>query len=187
VTMATQPIGEREGRLISVEEYLSTAYEPDCEYEAGVVVERNVGEFEHSFLQIILGTIFTNNMDAWGVFALTEQRVQITPRTFLIPDVCILRFGAPTDPIVSQPPLIAIEILSPEDTRRRTAQKVAAYLDFGIEHVWIIDPRTRVACRGTHSGLEPVPDGDLSVPGTAIALHVPELFEKLDWIRSNKR
>ncbi|MGB6745402.1 MAG: Uma2 family endonuclease [Terracidiphilus sp.] len=184
--MATQPIGEQTGRLISVEEYLSTGYEPDCEYEDGVIVERNVGEFEHSFLQIILGTIFTNNMDAWGAFALTEQRVQITPRRFLVPDICVLRVGAPTDPIVAQPPLIAIEILSPEDTRRRTTQKVVAYLDFGIQHVWVIDPKARAAYRGTHAGLEQVPDGELTVPGTAIAVHVPELFEKLDRIRSNK-
>jgi len=63
--MATQPIGDR---FISVEEYLSTGYEPDCEYDDGVIVERNLGEFEHSFLQIFLGTILTNNMDQWGVF-----------------------------------------------------------------------------------------------------------------------
>ncbi len=63
--MATQPIGDR---LISVEEYLSTAYEPDCEYDDGVIVERNLGEFEHSFLQALLATLFTVNMDNWGVF-----------------------------------------------------------------------------------------------------------------------
>lgn len=64
--MATQPIGDRHGRFVSVEEYLSTGYEPDCEYEDGMVVERNLGEFEHSFLQTILATLFTINMDAWG-------------------------------------------------------------------------------------------------------------------------
>ncbi len=73
--MATQPVSDR---FIPVEEYLSTGYEPDCEYEDGVIVERNLGEFEHSFLQIFLGTIFTNNIDAWGVYGLTEQRVQIS-------------------------------------------------------------------------------------------------------------
>jgi Uma2 family endonuclease len=121
------------------------------------------------------------------VIALTEQRVQITARKFLIPDVCVLKVGAPTDPIVAQPPLIAIEILSPEDTRSRTSQKVAAYLDFGIEHVWVIDPRERVAYRGAHTGLEQVPDGELTVPGTPIMVRVPELFEKLDRVRNVKR
>ena len=67
--MATQPMREEPfgGPLISVEEYLSTGYEPDCEYDNGRIVERNVGEFEHSFLESILATIFTNNMDVWGV------------------------------------------------------------------------------------------------------------------------
>ena len=31
------------GTLVSEEEYLHTAYEPDCEYEDGVLTERNYG------------------------------------------------------------------------------------------------------------------------------------------------
>jgi len=175
--MATQPIGDR---FVPVEEYLSTGYEPDCEYDDGVVVERNLGEFEHSFLQANLGTIFTNNMEAWGVFGLTEQRVQINPRAFLVPDVCVLRVGTPREKILTHPPLIAIEILSPEDTIRRASAKAMLYLEFGVEHVWVIDPSARVAYRGTASGLELVPTGELQVPGTPIVVRVRELFEKLD-------
>jgi Uma2 family endonuclease len=175
--MATQPIGDR---FIPVEEYLSTGYDPDCEYDNGVIVERNLGEFEHSFLQILLGTIFTNNMDSWGVFGLTEQRVQIKPRKFLIPDVCVLRVGSPREKILTHPPLIAIEIMSPEDTIRRTAAKAIEYRAFGVEHVWVIDPTARVAYRGTASGLQLVLSGELSVPGTPILVRIGDLIEKLD-------
>lgn len=184
--MATQPISEEPfgGRLISVEEYLSTGYEPDCEYENGVVVERNVGEFEHSFLQAILATLFNTNMDKWGVFGITEQRVQVASRHFLIPDVCVLRLGAPTEDILTQPPLIAIEIMSPEDTMRRATKKAAEYLQFGIEHVWVIDPSARVAFRGVAKGLERVPEGELTVPGTPITIRMADLFDRLDKIRS---
>jgi Uma2 family endonuclease len=175
--MATQPIGDR---FSPVEEYLSTGYDPDCEYDNGVIVERNLGEFEHSFLQILLGTIFTNNMDSWGVFGLTEQRVQIKPRKFLIPDVCVLRVGSPREKILTHPPLIAIEIMSPEDTIRRTAAKAIEYRAFGVEHVWVIDPTARVAYRGTASGLQLVLSGELSVPGTPILVRIGDLFEKLD-------
>ena len=177
--MATQPIS---GHLLSVEEYLSTGYDPDCEYDDGRIVERNLGEFEHSFLQIILGTIFTNNMDAWGVFGLTEQRVQIKPRRFLIPDVCVLRLGLPRERILTRPPLIAIEILSPEDTLRRASLKAIEYLEFGVEHVWVIDPEKRVAYNGSMDGLQIVPTGELSVPGTPISVSIHELFAKLDRI-----
>jgi Uma2 family endonuclease len=182
--MATQPISDR---FISVEKYLSTGYEPDCEYEDGVVVERNFGEFEHSFLQAILVTLFTNNMETWEVFGLPEQRVQISPTHFLVPDLCVLRLGTPAEDILTRPPLIAIEIMSPEDTIRRAAKKVAEYLQFGIEHVWIIDPHARVAYRGTPTGMDLVPGGELVVPGTSILVRVSELFEKLDRIRSRSQ
>jgi len=180
--MATQPIGDR---FISVEEYLSTGYEPDCEYDDGVVVERNWGEFEHAFLQTVLGAIFTNNMDAWGVFGLTEQRVQIAARKFLVPDVCVLRMGSPSEEILTHPPLIAIEIMSPEDSIRRIEKKAVEYLQFGIEQVWVIDPHARVAYRGAATGLALVSGGELTVPGTPILVRISELFEKLDRIRAS--
>lgn len=183
--MATQPIGGPASRLVTVEEYLGTSYEPDCEYDDGLIVERNLGEFEHAFLQAILATIFTNNMDAWGAYGLTEQRVQIAARKFRIPDVCVVRIGAPAEDILTQPPLIAIEILSPEDTIRRATKKAAEYIQFGIEHVWVIEPQARVAYRGTISTLERVPNGELTVPGTPIHIRIAELFEKLDRIRSS--
>ena len=182
--MATQPIGEPGSRLISVEEYLSTSYEPDCEFDDGVIVERNVGEFEHSFLQTLLATIFTNNMESWRAYGLTEQRMQIAARKFRIPDVCVLRMDAAAEDILTHPPLLAIEIMSPEDTIRRAGKKAAEYIQFGIEHVWVIDPQARVAYRGTATALDRIPSGELAVPGTPILIRIAELFEKLDRIRS---
>jgi Uma2 family endonuclease len=179
--MATQPIGDR---FVTVEEYLSTGYEPDCEYDDGVIVERNLGEIEHAYLQTLIATLFTNRTAEWNVFALTEQRVQITPKRFLVPDVCVLRLGAPWEKILMRPPLIAIEIMSPEDTIRRASAKAAEYLDFGVEYVWVIDPSARVAYKGTSAGLELVRTGELTVPGTLILVSISELFEKLEKTRT---
>jgi Uma2 family endonuclease len=179
--MATQPISDR---LISVEEYLSTGYDPDCEYDDGVIVERNLGEMEHSYLQALLTTLFTVHAEEWRVLTFPEQRVQIGPKRFLVPDICAVRFGAPWEKILTHPPLITIEIMSPEDTIRRATAKAAEYLGFGVEHVWVIDPSARVAYRGVSSGLELVRSGDLAVPGTAILVRVSELFEKLDSTRT---
>jgi len=182
--MATQPISDSNKRVIPLEEYLSTSYEPDCEFDEGAVLERNVGEFEHSFLQTLLATLFTNNMDEWGVFGLTEQRIQIAEQKFRVPDVSVLRIGARTSDVLSEPPLAVIEIMSPEDTIRRTAQKAAEYCLFGIEHVWVIEPSSRMAYRGTATGLERIVDGELSIPDTRIAIRLADLFQKLDRIRS---
>ena len=178
--MATQLAPEPVSPLVSLEEYLASCYEPDCEYNEGVLEERNVGEFEHSWTQAILATIFNSHIESWGTFALTEQRVQISPLRYLIPDVTVLRKGLPREPILTRPPLIAIEIMSPKDTLRAAKAKAREFRAFGIENVWVIDPYKRVAYRGSETGLELVADGELTVPGTDIRVSARELFEKLD-------
>ena len=175
--MATQPVFEKH---VSVEEYLSTVYEHDCEYVGGVIEERDLGEFEHSFLQLFLGSIFVTHRAEWGVIAVSEQRVQTQPNHFRVPDLTILRAGAPRERILTHPPLLVIEILSPEDTLRRTAAKAAEYLTFGIEHVWVIDPNARVGYRGTANGLELARSGELSIPETPIRIVLADLFAELD-------
>ena len=175
--MATQPTYDKP---VSVEQYLSMEFEHDCEYVDGVIEERDLGEFEHSFLQLFLGSIFVGHRTDWGVIAVSEQRVQTRPDRFRVPDLAILRVGAPKEPILTHPPLLVIEIQSPEDTLRRVAEKSAEYLAFGIEHVWVIDPYARVAYRGTTQGLELVRSGELSIPGSPIRIVLDELFAELD-------
>ncbi|MGA7806659.1 Uma2 family endonuclease, partial [Bradyrhizobium sp.] len=131
--MATQPVFDKP---VSVEEYLSTVYEPDCEYVDGAIEERNVGELEHSFLQLFLGSIFMNHRSEWRIVAFSEQRIQLAPNRFRVPDLVVVRAEFQREPILTHPPLIAVEIQSPEDTLRRTTIKAGEYLAFGIEHVW---------------------------------------------------
>jgi Uma2 family endonuclease len=175
--MATQPIFDKP---VSVEEYLSTVYEHDCEFVDGVIEERDLGEFEHSFLQLLLGSIFMNHRPEWGIIAFSEQRIQLAPNRFRVPDLVVVRADFKRESILTHPPLIAIEIQSPEDTLRRTTIKAAEYLAFGIQNVWVIDPYARVAYRATEKGLELVRDGELSVPGTPIHVSAQQLFAELD-------
>jgi Uma2 family endonuclease len=165
---------------VSVEEYLSTVYEHDCEYVDGVIEERDLGEFEHAFLQAILIGIFLKNREEWRILPLPEQRVQTQRDHFRVPDVTILRVGAPREQIITHPPLLVIEIQSPEDTLRRTVAKAAEYLAFGIEHVWVIDPAARVAYRGTADGLELVRTGELTIPESPIRIVLADLLAELD-------
>jgi Uma2 family endonuclease len=175
--MATQPTFERP---VSVDEYLSTVYEHDCEYVDGVIEERDLGEFEHAYLQGILTTIFNNHRTEWGVICLPEQRVQTQSDHFRVPDVTILRSGTPRERILTRPPLLVIEIQSPEDTLRRAADKATEYLAFGIQHVWAIDPYARVGYRGTADGLELARSGELTIPGSPIRIVLTDLFAELD-------
>ena len=88
--------------------------------------------------------------------------------------------GAPREQIITHPPLLVIEIQSPEDTLRRTVAKAAEYLAFGIEHVWVIDPAARVAYRGTADGLELVRTGELTIPESPIRIVLADLLAELD-------
>ena len=166
--------------LVSVEEYLNSSYEPDCEYVNGHLEERNVGEFDHGHLQALLATIFTVNREAWGVRAVTDVRTQTKVKNFRIPDLAIVRIGAPKERIFRHPPLLAIEILSPEDRMSRVQVRVNEMLDFGIEHIWIIDPETREAWTATKSGFLRAENGELSILGTAIRVVLTDLFAELD-------
>ncbi len=175
--MATLPIEES---LVTVKEYLETVYEPDCDYVDGRIEERNVGEYDHGYLQALLAALFLNNRDAWGVRAVTDVRTQVKPTRFRCPDVSVLRKGAPREPILTHPPLIAIEILSPEDRLSRFQVRIDDYLGFGIENIWIFDPATRRAWTADAEGLHLAQSGELGVPGTPIRVVLSELFAEMD-------
>jgi Uma2 family endonuclease len=175
--MATQPVYEKP---VSVEEYLSMTFEHDCEYVDGVIEERDSGEFEHAFVQGILITMFNNHRSDWGVYALPEQRVQTQNTHFRVPDVSVLREGTKRESILTRPPLLIVEVQSPDQPLRRTAGKSAEYLAFGIENVWVIDPYARVAYRGTPNGLELVRTGELNIPNSPIRIVLEDLFAELD-------
>ncbi len=178
--MATLPVHETGPALVTVEEYLHTVYEPECDYVDGWLEDRNVGEYDHALLQTLLAHIFMTNRREWGVLPLTELRTQVKVTRFRCPDVLVLRADAPREQILTHPPLIAIEILSPEDRLSRFRVKIDDYVAFGVENIWIIDPATRSAMTADRFGLHPVETGELAVADTPIRIDLGELFAELD-------
>ena len=175
--MATSPNTED---LWTVREYLRTTWSPDREFVDGRIEERNLGEKEHSIIQGYLTFLFMLKRAEWGIQVFPELRTQTKATNFRVPDVLVMRAEEKFDRYVTQPPLIAIEILSPEDTLQAMRAKAAEYRQFGIEHIWIIDPGPRVALRYTDSGFEEVRSGELTVPGTPIRVVLSEVFAELD-------
>jgi Uma2 family endonuclease len=179
--MATLPIHDATAaELVSVREYLTTSYRPDCEYIDGRIEERNLGEYDHGLLQIILGQLFRNQREAWKIQVVTDVRTQVTSSRFRVPDLSVLRANAPRERIITHPALIAIEILSPEDRLSRFQDRIDDYLAFGVENIWIIDPERKAAYTATASGLHPVRSNELTVPETPIRVVLSDLFAELD-------
>jgi Uma2 family endonuclease len=163
--------------LVPVEEYLRTTYHPDCDYVDGEVLERNVGERDHSELQRELIVYFATRAREWGIRVYPSVRMQVAARRFRIPDVCVVAGPEPEDQIFHGPPLICIEILSKDDTLDRMQEKIDDFLNFGVRYVWVINPRNRRAWVHTADGSREVKDGMLRTEKPEIAIPVAELFE----------
>lgn len=166
--------------LVSLDEYLHTTYRPDCDFLEGEVRERNMGEQPHAHIQGILAAIFRDHRREWNVRALPEQRVQVRPNRFRIPDVCVLRGTDPKDRIVRFAPLLCVEILSSDQTMRDMRERAVDYSAFGVEHVWAVDPWKRLGFIWNDEDFRQSPDGVLRIPATPIAVSLAEIFAELD-------
>lgn len=165
--------------LLSIDEYLNTSYEPDCDYVDGVLEERNLGKFDHSRLQALLTIYLGSRERIWGICTVTEQRVRVSGKRVRIPDVCVLLDSHPKEQVIDVPPFICIEILSPDDSVSGMMERLDDYMSFGVPNVWLIDPRRERSYFATAAGLIEAHDNTLRSTNPGIILPVSELFESL--------
>jgi Uma2 family endonuclease len=161
---------------IPIQEYLGSTYRPDCEYVDGEVRERNVGKWEHARVQWLLAAWFFQHEKQWGITGSTEQRVRVAENRVRVPDLVVLTAGPQPD-VLTDPPVLVIEILSPDDTYSDTQERAQDYRAMGVGTVWIIDPKTRSGrmC----SGAEWVEAARLEVKGTPMYVELAEIFSQL--------
>ena len=161
--------------LLPVEEYLNTSYSPDREYRDGVLVERNVGDKAHAFLQIALGAYVHRRRKQWDVHVYTELRVKVRGEWYPIPDVCIYALPDFEGRYPERPPLLWIEILSHDDRMINVWNKANELVELGVPYVWIIDPNTLESELRTAHGVEQVPDKTLRIPNAPIVIPLLEV------------
>jgi len=166
--------------LTSEQEYLHSSYDPDCELVDGQLLERNVGEREHSITQGEFTFFLGIRKQPWRIQVFPGQRIRIAPARYRVPDICVYREPAPREKVFSTPPWIVIEILSSEDRMSRIRRKIDDYLAFGVPHVWLIDPEARTADVYTPQGFYPVKDLLLRTEDPAVQIPLPEIFRALD-------
>ncbi len=173
--MATAAVATR----MTVEEYLRTPFRPDVDFVDGLIEERNLGEFDHARLQSVLDRLLGAKEEEWGVYVSPELRVQVSATRFRIPDVCVTDAREEVEQIPRRPPLLCIEVLSPEDRLAAMLIRVEDYHAMGVGQVWVFDPKARKVWVSTAQGLQEWAGGLLKVPGTLIELDPAQAFAKM--------
>jgi Uma2 family endonuclease len=164
---------------VPVEEYLNTSYEPDREYIDGELLERHVGEYLHSRLQLLIAALLLGRERDGRFRVFTELRIEVRQRRrYRIPDVCVKALPHAVTPVLTQPDL-AIEILSREDEPGDMLQRIGDYLQSGTPVIWVVDPYKRQLFVADHAGVREIPDLVVSTDlvGT---VDFNQLFRQLD-------
>jgi len=164
---------------VPVDEYLNTSYEPDREYVDGALVERHVGEYLHSRLQLLIAAVLLGRERQQRFRVFTGLRIEVRQRRrYRIPDVCVKALPHSVTPVLTKPDL-AIEVVSREDEPADILQRIGDYLQSGTPVIWVVDPYRRQLFVANHEGIHEIPD--LVVSMTLVgSVDFNELFRQLD-------
>ena len=136
-------------RLVTLEEFAALPEFPRYELVKGVLVEKMYASREHELTVIRTSSqmnVHVEEHDLGEVYG--SNRAFVTgpesPASSRLPDVSFVSnerlrpdlFGA----LFDGAPDLAVEVLSPSNTEREIAQKVAEYLAAGGKAVWVFDP-----------------------------------------------
>jgi Uma2 family endonuclease len=140
-----------------------------------------------------LAIFLKKSVDTYACFELPLIVHKERP-TVRCPAVSCFRFEpgnrfAETDKVLTDTrPVLVVEVASTNERRESMADRVEAYLDWGVTCVWVIDPVTRHVHQfhGTGNGLtlkEPqVVTGQSVLPGFSIP--VSDLFKLPAWMKT---
>ena len=162
-------------KLVPVEVYLRSDYEPDAEYVDGVVEERPMGEYDHATWQYAIQKWFMLHEGDWNIRVRAELRVQVSPTRYRVPDVTVFDRARPIEQILTHPPIAVFEVLSPEDRISRMMVKLADFARMGILNIFVIDPpKDAIFVYKDHALAEIAAEGSEELAGS---------LGHIDWIK----
>ena len=159
---------------LSVEQYLHTSFpDLDKEYRDGELVERSLPTYPHGESQSLISAFFAALRRSHSLHVCAETRMKIRSGLYRIPDVAVFR-GQKPPPVPEVPPLVAIEILSPDDRKSEVSEKLEEFRAWGVPHTWMIDPVEKrfFVQSGQTTEVEELP-----VPELGIVLKKADIFD----------
>ena len=123
---------------------------PLCELVEGVLVEKPKGFFESRLAAMIIHLIqgYLDN-NKFGIVMGADAQIRFLPGIVRLPDVSYISWEhfagrkLPHVQILGVAPDLAIEVLSPSNTKKEMARKREEYFKAGTKCVWLLDPKNR--------------------------------------------
>ncbi len=156
--------------MISEQEYLNLMVDDrEKEYIDGELVDRSLPNNTHSETLLGLITAFLRLKERLPLHPRPELRLRVAPGRYRILDLAVYAGEKPTGEVPSEPPLIAVEIVSPDDRYDDLMSRLQQYHDWGVRHVWLVDPQLRRLYVFEREGLLLVPAYELAEYDASIA------------------
>ncbi|MDJ0662818.1 MAG: Uma2 family endonuclease [Crocosphaera sp.] len=136
-------------KICSFEDYCNYGDESDNRYELvdGKLVVMNPPSFQHLLIAKFLEGYFDQLIreKSLPLLCFKEAGVRTGWRKSRISDLCIIEANIIQDllrqsAIVEIPPLLIVEIVSPESRTRDYRYKRSEYAALGVDEYWIVDP-----------------------------------------------
>lgn len=157
----------------------------------GVLVEKAMGTHE-SIVAVALSAILRDYVKSTksGFVLGANGMTRLAPGLIRIPDVSYISWAQlptmviPTGPVLDFAPRLAIEVLSPSNTKLEMDQKLVDYFNAGVQLVWYVDPRARtVDVHSSPDNFIVLNDGETLVGGEVLpgfSAAVNDLFAELE-------
>jgi Uma2 family endonuclease len=139
--------------LLTAEQFYEWANRPEnrerhCELESGEIVEMSRPGILHGLVCANVAGILRNYAVACKKGFVCSNDTGIIakrdPDTVRGPDVLFFEDVETVDQVdrgfAAKPPLLSVEVLSPNDTTGRLMRRVREQMRFGIKLIWVLDP-----------------------------------------------
>ena len=143
-------------KLMTAEEFYEFVHRPEnvdrCfELVRGEVIELSRPTKPHGVVCIRVGRLLDAYAEQRGSGYVTSNDsgviLERDPDTVRGPDVAFYEDAATFDELHPKygevPPLLAVEVLSPNDKPGKVMNKITNYLQSGVQRVWVLDPELR--------------------------------------------
>jgi Uma2 family endonuclease len=157
--------------LIAVEQYLATFYERVPEFVHGELVERGLPTFSHGAIQLGLGSRL--HASSHPLHSALGVRMRLAEDLYRIPDIAM--WTEQPEQLPSSPPLLVVEVTSPDDRLYDLLQKLDEYRAWGVEHIWLVEPELKQFHVYDHGSLREVQV--LELPQFGFRMTTTELFQ----------